>query len=105
MQSDRIRIVLDPANLFEQAEPEALRHLIETAVATLADRIEMAHAKDRAADGRFATTGQGVIDFDHFLGRLRTVGFDGPLVTHGLRANEAAGVAVFLQDRLRALGA
>jgi sugar phosphate isomerase/epimerase len=105
MQSDRIRIVLDPANLFEQAEPAARRHVIEAAVDGLADRIVMAHAKDRAADGSFATTGQGVIDFDHFLGRLRGVGFDGPLVTHGLRADEAAGVADFLQSRLQALGA
>ena len=105
MQSDRIRIVLDPANLFEQAEPGARRHVIEAAIGGLADRIVMAHAKDRAADGSFATTGQGVIDFDHFLGRLRGVGFDGPLVTHGLRSDEAAGVSGFLQSRLQALGA
>ena len=105
MQSDRIRIVLDPANLFEQADPAVRRHVIEAAIGGLADRIVMAHAKDRAADGSFATTGQGVIDFDHFLGRLLGVGFDGPLVTHGLRADEAAGVAGFLQSRLQALGA
>jgi sugar phosphate isomerase/epimerase len=105
MQSDRIRIVLDPANLFEQAEPAVRRQVIEAAVDGLADRIVMAHAKDRAANGSFATTGQGVIDFDHFLGRLRAVEFGGPLVTHGLRADEAAGVAGFLQSRLLALGA
>ena len=67
----------------------------------LGDRIAMAHAKDRHADGRFATAGTGVIDFAHFLHALRGAGFDGDLVTHGLAADEAAGVAGFL----RGLGA
>ena len=56
----------------------------------------MAHAKDRAADGSFTAAGQGVIDFAHFIGCLGAAGFDGPLVTHGLSAAEAPGVARFL---------
>jgi sugar phosphate isomerase/epimerase len=66
----------------------------------LADRIAMAHAKDRDASGRFATAGKGVVDFPHFLGRLRAAGFDGDLVTHGLAAAEAAGVARYLSGVL-----
>ena len=57
----------------------------------------MAHAKDRYADGRFATAGQGVVDFGDFIARLRGIGFDGPLVTHGLSAAEAPAVAAFLK--------
>ena len=77
MQSDRIRIVLDPANLFERATPLVQGQIIDHAVDVLADRIVMAHAKDRDAAGGFATAGTGVIDFGHFLGRLRRAGFDG----------------------------
>ena len=57
----------------------------------------MAHAKDRAADGSFVTAGTGVVDFPDFVARLRAVGFSGALVTHGLSAAEAPGVATFLK--------
>ena len=97
MGSRRLRIVLDPANLFEQATPEQARVIVEKAVETAAGHIALAHAKDRHADGRFATAGQGVVDFPDFIARLRAVGFDGPLVTHGLSAPEALGVAAFLK--------
>ena len=46
--------------------------------------------------GGFATAGKGVVDFPHFIARLRAAGFDGDLVTHGLAAAEAPGVAAFL---------
>jgi sugar phosphate isomerase/epimerase len=94
--SARIRIVLDPANLFEQAA-EA-RGIVERAVDLLGDRIAMAHAKDRHADGSFAAAGAGVIDFRHFVRTLRRAGFDGPLVAHGLDQEEAPAVATFLRS-------
>lgn len=103
LQSPAIAIVLDPANLFEVATVQDQRDLISNAVDLLADRIVMAHAKDRSPDGGFATAGKGVVDFTHFLGQLRAAGFDGDLVTHGLGADEAAGVAQFLTRTLAAL--
>ncbi len=103
LQSPALAIVLDPANLFEVAPLTEQRDLISQAVDLLADRITMAHAKDRDAAGGFATAGQGVVDFDHFLGRLRSAGFAGDLVTHGLTASEAPGVATFLNRTLAAL--
>jgi sugar phosphate isomerase/epimerase len=100
--SGRIGIVLDPANLAERCEPDERRRIIAEAVDMLANRIVMAHAKDRYADGHVATAGKGVIDFGHFLSRLRMAGFDGPLVAHGFEADEAAGVASFLRKALSA---
>ena len=96
----RVRIVLDPANLFEVANAKNRRRLVERALDTLGPRIALAHAKDRLPDGTFTTAGRGVIDWDHYLGALRAAGFDGALVTHGLDAAEAAGVARFLGERL-----
>ncbi|HWJ72456.1 MAG TPA: sugar phosphate isomerase/epimerase [Kaistia sp.] len=95
--SPRIRIVLDPANLFEVASPTERDALVDEAVQLLGNALAMAHAKDRHADGSFATAGDGVIDFGHFIGALRQAGFDGPLVTHGLAAGDAARVAAFLK--------
>ena len=102
--SPRLRIVLDPANLFEVATLDEQRNTVAQAIDLLADRIAMGHAKDRHADGRFATAGQGVLDYPHYLAQLKAVGFDGPLITHGLAAAEAAGVARFLRSHCDALG-
>ncbi|RWL95817.1 MAG: sugar phosphate isomerase/epimerase [Mesorhizobium sp.] len=98
MGSKRLRIVLDPANLFEQANAEQARPIVAEAVERAAGHVSLAHAKDRFADGRFATAGQGVVDFADFIARLKATGFDGPLVTHGLSAGEAPGVARFLKE-------
>lgn len=98
--SPRLKIVMDPANLFEIATLEEQRSTVSAAIDLLADRIVMAHAKDRNPDGSFATAGKGVLDYAHYLDRLKAVGFDGSLVTHGLSAAEAAGVAAFLQGIL-----
>jgi sugar phosphate isomerase/epimerase len=91
-----IRIVLDAANLFEQEDASRAKAIIDAAVDLLGPDIGLAHAKDRHADGEFATAGQGVIDWPHYLAALRRVGFDGTLVTHGLQAAEARYVARFL---------
>lgn len=101
--SDRLGIVLDPANLFEIATRDTQRRLVSQAVDLLADRILMVHAKDRAPDGTFCAAGTGVVDFDHVLGTLHRAGFDGPVVAHGQTAAESPAVAAFLGARLAAL--
>jgi sugar phosphate isomerase/epimerase len=96
--SPRLKVVLDPANLFETETLDAQRRIVAAAVDRLADRIVMGHAKDRTPDGRFTTAGKGVLDYRHYLARLKSAGFDGPIVAHGLAANEAPGVAAFLRS-------
>ncbi|RWB66955.1 sugar phosphate isomerase/epimerase family protein [Mesorhizobium sp.] len=98
MGSKRLRIVLDPANLFEQANLDEARAIVAEAVERTAGHVALAHAKDRFADGRFATAGRGVVDFADFIARLKATGFDGPLVTHGLSAEEAPRVARLLKE-------
>jgi sugar phosphate isomerase/epimerase len=97
MGSAHLKIVLDPANLFEVDTPEKRRLIVAKAIDLTAGRIAMAHAKDRGADGAFVAAGTGVIDFTHFFKTLSQAGFDGPVVTHGLSAAEAHGVAAFLK--------
>lgn len=96
LKSPALRIVLDPANLFEVEQDNTRKSIIANAVDLLADRISMAHAKDRDANGNFVAAGTGVIDFADFITRLKAVGFSGPLVTHGLSADDAPTVAQFL---------
>ena len=105
MKSSRLKIVFDPANLFEIASAGAQRDIVSSAIDLLADRIVMAHAKDRRPDGGFTTAGKGVLDYGHYLDRLKGIGFSGSLVTHGLSAGEAPGVAAFLKQQLSSGGA
>ncbi len=91
LRSDRIKIVLDPANLFETEADRPSRDIIAEAVQLLADSIILAHAKDRLPDGKFTTAGNGVIDFGRYFADLRAAGFSGTVVTHGLAAEEAPG--------------
>lgn len=100
LKSPRIKIVLDPANLFEVETLGEQRTIVGSAIDLLGDRIVMAHAKDRTQDGHFATAGKGVLDYSHYLRKLSEIGFDGSLITHGLSAPEAGGVAEFLKARL-----
>lgn len=104
MQSPRLKIVIDPANLFEIETLEEQRDIVSAAIDLLADCIVMAHAKDRSPDGKFATAGKGVLDYGHYLRRLTAIGFDGSLVAHGLGPDEAAGVAIFLNHHLQGGG-
>ncbi len=100
MKSPRLKIVLDPANLFEIETKEICRKIIAGAVDTLGGHIAMAHAKDRNPLGEFVAAGTGVVDFPHFINCLKRAGFDGPLVTHGLSKTEAPSVAAFLKMQM-----
>jgi sugar phosphate isomerase/epimerase len=100
MPTPRLKIVLDPANLVDTEPAEEKRRIIADAIDLLADRIVMAHAKDRTADGRFTAAGKGVLDYPHYLRCLAESGFDGPLIAHGLAAAEAPHVARFLSEAL-----
>ena len=51
--SPRLKVVLDPANLFETAALEDQRDIVAAAIDLLADRIVMGHAKDRTPGGEF----------------------------------------------------
>jgi sugar phosphate isomerase/epimerase len=97
MQSPRLKIIYDAANLFEVATLNEQRKTISTAIDLLGDHIIMAHAKDRTPQGEFATAGTGCLDYTHYLKTLKSIGFAGPLITHGLKASEAASVALFLK--------
>ena len=100
LQSDRIKIVLDPANLFEKGTFDKLRPVLAEAIDLLHPQLIMAHAKDRKADGTFCAAGQGVVDFGYFIEKLTQAGFDGPLVLHGLAEAEVPAAAHFLQQKL-----
>jgi sugar phosphate isomerase/epimerase len=95
--SRRLKIVFDAANLFEVVSRSEQREIVSRGLDLLADRLVLAHAKDRLPDASFAAAGRGVLDYAHYVAELRRVGFDGAIVAHGLQAAEAPAVAAFLK--------
>jgi sugar phosphate isomerase/epimerase len=102
--SPRLTIIFDPANLFDVDTMDRQRDIIAASIDLLADRITMAHAKDRTSDGRFTTAGKGVLDYAYVAEQLKRIGFDGPVVAHTLSPGDAPGVAVFLRQALAGAG-
>ena len=100
LKSPRVKIIFDPANLFETETVIEQRSIVSSAINLLSNDIAMAHAKDRSASGDFVAAGTGVLDYAHFLSELKQSGFDGPLITHGLGAAEAPIVFEFLKRKL-----
>ena len=99
LKSDRIKIILDPANLFETAKnSQQIRDLITEALDLLHDDIVVVHAKDRTLNGHFKAAGQGDVDFEFFVQQLRGINFSGPLVMHGLGEHEVKPSVEFLKS-------
>ncbi len=99
MQSPRLKIIFDAANLFEIATLDEQRYIISKSIEPVWEHIIMAHAKDRDAAGMFASAGQGVLDFNHYLKSLYETGFNGPMIAHGLKSDEAEDVFSFLKSK------
>lgn len=101
MQSPRLQVVIDPANMIVPGDNAQMNRVVDEAFDLLGEHVIMAHAKDRGADDGFRVAGQGILDYDHYLHLLQARAFAGPLIVHGLAEAEVAGVLQFLHDRLR----
>lgn len=101
-QSERLKVVIDPANLFPAGSLPRMREVIDEAFDLLGPDIVLAHAKDLTHDGEagHAAAGQGVLDYDHYLHCLKKVGYDGPLILHGLAEEDVPESVGFLQKKL-----
>jgi sugar phosphate isomerase/epimerase len=101
-RSPRLKVVIDPANLFPAGSLPRMREIIDEAFELLGDDIVLAHAKDLTHDGEAgdAAAGRGVLDYDHYLGWLKRIDYDGPLILHGLAENQVSMSVEFLRGKL-----
>jgi sugar phosphate isomerase/epimerase len=102
IQSPRLKVVMDAANLFHAGELRRMHAVLDEAFALLGHAIVIAHAKDLSQDGEAGheAAGHGLLDYDHYLARLRVVGFDGPLILHSLEESQVDGCVAFLRAKL-----
>jgi sugar phosphate isomerase/epimerase len=102
IKSNRLKVVLDPANLFHAGELPRMHAIMDEAFALLGRDMVIAHAKDLSRDGDAGheAAGQGVLDYDYYVKCLRRVGFDGPVILHGLTEAQVSGCVAFLRQIL-----
>lgn len=102
LHSSRVKIVLDPANLFHHGKAERIRDTMQEAFQLLGTNIVMAHAKEISADGVTGNIvpGRGVLDWNYYFDMLAQMNFRGPMVMHGLAEAAVAEGVRFLRGKL-----
>ncbi len=102
MQSKRLKIIIDGANLFHAGELPRMHEILAEAFELLGEEIVAGHAKDLDRDGQagHVAAGRGVLDYDCYLGLFRKVAFDGPLILHGLAEADVPDCVEFLREKL-----
>lgn len=90
--SDRLKVILDCANLFPAgtAYRSNVRPTIRRAFDLLGKDIALAHGKDvlEADKPSFTAPGLGIVDYPFFFDCLREVGYEGGLILHGIKHEE-----------------
>jgi sugar phosphate isomerase/epimerase len=109
--SPRLKVVMDGANLFHAPgflERSQMHDVLAEAMELLGKEIVIAHAKElfgsvgEGAPSREA--GSGRLDYDCYLRLLRTAGFGGPLIMHGLTEAQVPAAVAFLRSKMDAKG-
>jgi sugar phosphate isomerase/epimerase len=101
MQSPRLKVVLDPANIIVPGDAQEMERIVEEAIDLLGEHIVIAHAKDRGPDDEFRAAGRGILNYDHYLRLLHERAFAGPLIVHGLAEAQVGASLQFLTDKLQ----
>jgi sugar phosphate isomerase/epimerase len=101
--SDRLRVVLDPANLFYPQTLTQMQEVLEEAFALLRGRIALAHAKDVRISAAQPdecvrpAAGKGVLDYATYARLLGASGYDGALIMHSLSEAEVPGSKAYVE--------
>jgi sugar phosphate isomerase/epimerase len=102
LKSPRLKIILDPANLFQGGDVPRLREVLDEAFDLLGGDIVLAHAKELGNDGHAShrALGTGVLDWEYYLALLQRAHFSGPLIMHGFAEKDVGASTEFLRSAL-----
>jgi sugar phosphate isomerase/epimerase len=100
-QSSRLKVVMDPANLFHRGELPRMLAVLDEAFDLLGAHIAIAHAKDLSCDGESGQepAGRGLLDYDRYVSLLQRTGFSGALILHGLSESDVDESSAFLRRK------
>ncbi|MGE7828373.1 sugar phosphate isomerase/epimerase family protein [Paenibacillus sp. NPDC093718] len=104
MDSSRLKVVLDAANLFSPTERRPLAEVIDQALSLLSEHVIIAHAKDYSTvDGlHYTAAGTGELDYKAYIKLLHTYHFKGPLILHGLHERQVPQSVSYLKSKITA---
>jgi sugar phosphate isomerase/epimerase len=97
IESPRLKIVMDAANLLPPECQTRQREVVAEAVALLGADLALVHTKDVSPTGEAVAAGRGVVDFHNFLQGIMSTGYRGALVSHNFPEKDAAYVSGFLR--------
>jgi len=105
IESPRLKIVMDAANLIEPGNVSTADDVLREAFDLLGPDIALVHAKDVAVEGGFrhVAAGRGVLDYDLYLSLLEQSVYTGPLILHELQESEVVESVTFLRRKLELL--
>jgi sugar phosphate isomerase/epimerase len=104
LRSPRLKIILDPANLFRAEDLPDQRAILSAAFDVLGPDIVLAHAKDVqvvAGTVHHVAAGAGLLDYEYYLSLLRHLPV--PLIVHGLAEADVGRALAFLRAARAAL--
>jgi sugar phosphate isomerase/epimerase len=93
----RLGIILDPANIIDGVPAGQIDATIDTAVKQLGNISYRFHGKDRDADGYVVPAGKGIVPWERFIGGLKRIKNDNPILLHGLDESEVPAAKAFLE--------
>ena len=100
--SDRIKIIMDGANLFHDGDAADMEKVLKEGFEILGRDIVLAHSKDISFKGNteFVAAGQGDLDFRLYIDLLKKTGYEGALIMHGLSEEQIPASKKFLEEIL-----
>jgi sugar phosphate isomerase/epimerase len=89
--SPALKIIMDGANIFQKGELPRMREKLDEAFELLGADIVLAHAKDLDRDGEagHVAAGHGKLDYPRYLKLLQESGYDGAIILHALKPEQA----------------
>ena len=100
VESPRLKIVMDAANLLPPGSQARQHEVMAEAVTLLGADLALVHTKDVGPSGEAVAAGRGVVDFRNFLKAIASTRYRGPLVSHNFPERDAAYVSGFLRGVL-----
>ncbi len=98
IKSPHLRIILDGANLLTRETIHQQREIFLKAFDLLGQDIFMVHAKDfPTSESQTQAAGKGSVDFPFYMGLVRSIEFNGPVVLHNLSEDEVPRSSAFIR--------
>lgn len=97
--SPSLKVIMDGANIFQKGELPRMREKLDEAFELLGDDIVLAHAKDLDRDGEagHVAAGHGKLDYPYYLKLLADSGYDGAIILHALKPEQALDRMAFVR--------